>query len=674
MKPEKLLELIERYLVYAIVLLVPLVVSGSFSNIFVVPKLVVLAGGVGVILLLKAARLMMAGTLETAVARYDVPVGLLALAYGLAGIFVTPNKMEAFLLPGTATLVVASALLYFVINQLGNKEKEGLKDMVVVSAGLVSLLSLLAMAGILGKVPQLPALMKLSTFTSLGGPLPAAIFLAVVAPLGVSVIINTKDVAKKTAFAVATGFIILGLGVNVYNSLPGKSTSPRLLDFGSSWAITVDSLKDSPLFGVGPGNYLTAFNRFRPLAFNQSDNWSLRFTQGRSFFMSAVTEAGLVAALSLILLLLTLFKMVKKTVGEINLESLDGLPVLMIVVALVIFPSTPSLVFALFVLLALSNKAKRAQLALPEVKGDSLMAVKLPALLLAAPIVAGVLVFGFFAAKSVAAEAKFGKALTYLSQNKGTETYDALRDAINLSPRVDRYHATYAQVNMALAQSLSQSPDITTEQRNTIAQLIQQAIREGKATVTLNQTRASNWEILASIYRAIMPFAQGADTFTVQVYQQAVALDPVNPNLRIALGGVHYALGNFDDAIKAFDLATIAKPDLANAHFNLAAAYREKGETQKAISEMETVLSLVEKGTPDYDAAIAEMDRLEKNKLAPTGIQGEEGTAEGSQLTPPQPAEEPVLTPPLQLPEEATPPEVPSETGGTPAPSPTPLP
>jgi tetratricopeptide (TPR) repeat protein len=203
---------------------------------------------------------------------------------------------------------------------------------------------------------------------------------------------------------------------------------------------------------------------------------------------------------------------------------------------------------------------------------------------------------------------------------------------------------------MALATSLASKTDLTDTDRTTITQLVQAAINEGKATVTLNPGRSGNWEILAQIYRSIMPFAQGADQFTIQTYTQAVALDPTNPNLRIELGGVYYALGNYDSAIDTFKLAVLAKSDLANAHYNLAIAYRDKKDYTDAVTEMNNVLSLVAPGTSDYTLAKSTLDDLQKNIPAtPTT-----GTTSQSLTTPA--AVKPAIKPPLTLPEEATPP------------------
>jgi tetratricopeptide (TPR) repeat protein len=97
-----------------------------------------------------------------------------------------------------------------------------------------------------------------------------------------------------------------------------------------------------------------------------------------------------------------------------------------------------------------------------------------------------------------------------------------------------------------------------------------------------------------------MAFSQGADQFAIQALSQATALDPMNPALRLSLGGVYFAIGDYENAIDVFKLAVIAKPDWANSRYNLAVAYREKGETDKAIAEFNNTLSLLEKDSNDW--------------------------------------------------------------------------
>ncbi|MCH7730516.1 tetratricopeptide repeat protein, partial [Patescibacteria group bacterium] len=337
-------------------------------------------------------------------------------------------------------------------------------------------------------------------------------------------------------------------------------------------------------------------------------------------------------------------------------------------------------------LLALAAKTHKVQAllsgqALPtsETLSSSNSVSKLPAIVVALPVIIAVVLLFVNARRIIAAEITYKNALDALVQNEATLTFNSMREAINLNPRVDRYHASYAQVNLALANSIaSKDPEeITDEDRASIAQLIQQAIAEGKATVALNPQRAGNWEVLASIYRSIIPFAQGADQFAIQTYKQAVALDPVNPSLRINLGGVFYSLQNYNDAIRAFELAVLAKPDLANAHFNLSAALRENGEIEAAVEEMKLVLALVDRGTRDYELSKQELEKLNEMLPLPERPEEEETIeATPETLTTPEAVEEAPIEP-IELPEEAAPPETPegeTETELSPTPTPTPTP
>jgi tetratricopeptide (TPR) repeat protein len=669
---EKILSKLEKYIIYAVVFFLPFIVAPISTNPFLLIKLAVLVFGVGLALFVKAIKVIVSGKLEFSMSNFDLAVLLFAVAYILSTIFRTTNKMEALLTPGTTTLVVGSVLLFFLINQLPKQAKETATNLFVYSGTVVAVLSLLATVGLFVQIPQLPAFLQIRSFTPEGGYLPTAVLLAVMIPLAVGALISEKNSRKKAGFIVSLAALVLGLGLSIYNILPGKPNSPRFPDFSTSWSVAIDTIKESPLLGAGPGNYLTAFNRFRPITYNNSDLWAVKFSTANSYYLTMMTETGLLGLAVGGLLILTIYRVIKRDFKEKSLvgwgfagsASLVSLVILLVFAAL--FPMTATLIVALFILLSLNAETKVTTLNLksevttaegmPAAQG---VASRLPALLITFPVIALVIYSGFFATRYLRAEYKFRQSINALAQNEAIRAYDTMREAININPRVDRYHASYSQVNMALANAVAQNPEITDQDRANITQLIQQAIREGKATVALNPLRAGNWELLGRIYRAIIPFAQGADAFAAQTFAQAVALDPVNPNTRIALGGIYYATGNFETAIRVLELATSTKPDLANAHYNLAFAYSEAGRIDEAINQMTLVLSLVDRDTQDYEVARQALEDMEARR-------GEVAKQPSESLTPPEEAPEPIITPPIELPEDAEPPESPV----TPTPTP----
>lgn len=665
---EKTIEKIEEAILYGVIFLIPLVVTGSFANVYVTPKLLILTGGVALIVLFKIVRCFINGKIRFSVGNYDFPVLLLISGYVASTIFNTSNKMEALFLPGTTTIMVMGCLLYIIINQSEKRVRKGLLLTIYMAGIAISLITLLASAGIIKSMAFLPNYMKVAGFSPLGGNWTGMIIMTSLLPLGIDYVIKEREMALKAFWGVSLALILFGGMISIFGILPGKPTELKLPSFSTSWVVAVDSLKIKPLLGMGPGNYITAFNRFRPIEYNQTELWKMRFTSARSFYLTVITETGLVGMAGVILIIYSAGKLIK---GRIKEKEAAAWPLVILAGWMIMFPSNIVLITFLFVLLALNSEVSKLDLgalsAYPTAEGGqgklaNRFAEKLPIIVVSLPVLIGFVLVGYYGIRLSTAEYKYKKSLDAVAANDGGAAYSLLQGAIAISPYVDRYHISYAQINLALANSIASNKEITDQDRATIAQLIQQAIREGKNAVALNPQRAANWEVLARIYQTVIPLAENADAFAVQTFGQAVTLDPINPDLRIALGGIYFARGNYDNAIRVFELAAMAKPDHANAHYNLAFAYKEKGEIETAINEMALVLSLVDRTSQDYVTAKQVLEDLQ-SKQANLQAEGTEN------LTVPKETEQ-VLEPPLELPEEAEPPIPQISEEGSPSPSP----
>ncbi len=635
---EKLFNTIKKYLVIAAASLFAVFVLPGFPSPHVVPKEIFLALMICLALVVSFVYSIVKGEVKFAVGKFDVGIVLLMLAYLLASFFGATNKMEAFFFPGTTTFVILSAIFYLIVNQFTRRGKNVVLLALFVSGILLSVSILFIQLGIFAKIPQLPAFMKETTFNPLGGNLQSLIYLLALLPIGITQIIREKETVKRLFFGVASSVIVLGIILVGISMLPGKPQAPVLPSWQTSWEVVVETLKKSPLLGAGSANYLSAFNLYRPISYNQTNLWQVRFSSANNYYFTLITEVGLIGLAAMVILLVSVYK---KLSVDYKGKAWEEISVAILVLAFALFPAAPALIFLLMTLLAIFSGS--------EEKSVSIATNKVPAAIVAAPVFIGIIALGFFGTKAVMAENYYNRSLKALAANDASNTYNYMVKAETLNPYVDRYHASMAQVDMALANSLATKEDITEADRTTITQLVQQAISEGKATVTLNQTRSGNWEVLAQIYRSIMSFAEGSDQFAIQTYTQAIALDPISPDLRISLGGVYYALGKYDEAINAFQLAVVAKNDLANAHYNLAAAYAAKKDYDKAITEMNTVISLVPADSEDYKTAQTALDQLKKAK--PTATE-----AASQNLTPPAPATETNVEPPITLPSDATPP------------------
>ncbi len=259
----------------------------------------------------------------------------------------------------------------------------------------------------------------------------------------------------------------------------------------------------------------------------------------------------------------------------------------------------------------------------------------LPGILLTIAL-ALVLFAGFFGGKFVLADYYHRLALNAVAANQGIAAYNDLIMAEKLNPYNDVYRTDLAQTNFALANAIatakapneaSPGGSLTDQDKQNIQILLQQSITEARTAVTLSPKSAINWEILAMLYRQISGVAQNAFVFSLDAYGRAIFQDPLNPQLRVNVGGVYYATKNYDMAIRFFTDSINLKPDFANGYYNLSVALRDKGDLANAQVLAEKLLTLIDKSSPDYKTASDYLTDL-KNRIA-------SGSTKESEIQPP---------------------------------------
>ncbi|KKU01727.1 MAG: Tetratricopeptide TPR_2 repeat protein [Candidatus Amesbacteria bacterium GW2011_GWC2_45_19] len=578
---------------------------------------------------------------------FGLPILAILVSLVLSTVFRSPNRLDALIDPGQVGTYLGLAVIFFcAINFIRTKSQLDIfSTSLAVSAALLGLITILWTSGLAAKIPLISNIQFLNsvTWSPTGSPLATlSLFIAFLPFLALQLIREKTFNFKSLLLAVCFALILTASGLLIY-----RSDRPIFLSHRFSWAIALESLKVSPFLGTGPGSYLADFTQFRPVTYNLTPNWSVRFTSASNYYLHLLATLGLLGTVAYLWLIYRAAAALKKS------GSLQLVPVLVIFATQLFLPAyfIQTVFLFLFLILAVASLKLAGSSLIQESSVDIVAASSKSSFL---PIISLILAIatalpaGYFFARSYLAEVLFQAALTAAAKNDGKATYETLIKAISANPYRDSYRVVYSQTNLLLANSLASNPaaaGLTDADKNTITQLVQQAIREAKNAVAVNPAQVANLENLAGVYRNLLNFAQGADAWTVASYRQAIALDPVNPNLRIALGGVLYAQKNYDDAIRLFQQAVDLKPDLANAHYNLAAAYREKGERPQAVASLETVLTLVDKSSADYTKVAQELADLNAAPATPAA----------SQLTQPEPLPTPKVNPPLRLDESLSP-------------------
>jgi hypothetical protein len=358
---------------------------------------------------------------------------------------------------------------------------------------------------------------------------------------------------------------------------------------------------------------------------------------------------GLLALLFLsVVILVSAFKKLSAGEQEASLVNSLALSLVTLIILLLFHTSTVVVIVTGLILLSLFMGLKRPAgkeveeltigIKASQITDSSLITGDVLPIVVLVPVLIFIVWGSFNAMKLVRAEYYHKLAIDAATTNAG-QTYINLQKAELDNPWIDIYRTDLAQTNFALASGLaaskgptpaSPSGSLTDQDKQNIQIFIQQAIAEGRNATALSPRSAQNWEILASIYRQISGVAQNALAFSLDAYGRAIQRDPLNPLLRLNVGGVYYSIKNYDLAVRFFTDVVNLKPDYANGYYNLAVAFRDRGDFAPAQAAAEQTISLVDPKSQDYQVAtklLAEIkaktatSSASQSNLAPTAGQ-----------------------------------------------------
>jgi hypothetical protein len=702
--------------------LFPLLFLSTTTDAFVLPKQLLLIGLTSLALLFFALRTIVDGKLKLRTSPFDMPVILFAVVAFLSAVL-SVNRFDALI---AFTPLFFVTLLYFVIVNAAKNEKQLLFLLGTLTLGAVLSATLTVFSFF--NLHLLPfEYAKSQAFTTFGSLLDQALYLAIVLPIAgyfgygyvnamnapkraaatgaanpFSTQIDTgvqKKESQKYMAAFAGSFIVIAIALSLTVYLLFTSQKPLILPFDTGLQTAMSAISQgsanifkSLLLGSGFGTFLNDFTQFKPAQYNGNPTlWAFTFFRSSSFVMELLATTGLLGVISFGFIV---FRVVK--------QKTFFLPLILAILAAIALPFSFTLVALFFILLALfavvcihnnPNKYGEAEMYLVAFK-KGLLAVTpegdrvsqspserkfskvLPiffmlimAVLIGLPL--------FFVTRFTLSDLIFQRSLVAASQNDGIETYELQAASINTFPYRDIYYRSFSQTNLALANALAvnqEGASPSAETQKNILTLIQQSINAGRTAVTVSPMTSFNWNNLSSVYRSLIGFGENADQFTILTLNQAIALDPNNPQQYIDLGGVYYQLGQYDEAIRQFQIAINLKQDYANAYYNLGHALEEKGEYAQALSAYNVVKQLVSDNKDNVAKIDEDIAKLNQRAQGGQDAEPQQPTATQSAQTTPAQAEADeaidVNRPQTTLPERNPRETIPGPTVSTPLPSP----
>ena len=413
-------------------------------------------------------------------------------------------------------------------------------------------------------------------------------------------------------------FISSPYTASLVNSLLGSSFSqPVVLDLTTSWRVGAESFKYFPVTGYGPGMFEEVFNRFRPLSLNLESTWTLTFFKSGSFVLEVLALYGGFAAMVLVFIIAGL------VVEIIRKKEFEPLSIFAIFLAgaILLLPFSTAVWGTFFVLLGvLERKNKKVLLNFgenAEIAGFGLLFL----------FVAGILGGWWVAGKSWYGEYEFKKYLDMVAEGKVSEGYTQhLVKATNIHPNNAGYLIAASQANFVSARDLSNKEELTKQEGEALADLLQTSVNLGKQAVNSNPNNLNAWINLATIYRGIINVAEGATQWTLDSYNQAAQISPNNPAIRFTTGSFLYGVGAFQQAIGSFSDSIMLKPNFANAYYNLSWTYKNLELYPEAKMALERAMEFLDPNSEDYTKAAEEL--VELDKLIPE--KGAEEVTEGT--------------------------------------------
>ncbi len=702
------LENVSLFLVGVTLLAIPLLFTTMFTDAFTLPKQIILGVAVVLSIIVLSIRMIVEGRIRLRITPFDLPILIFGIVVFVSAMFAV-NRYDALM---NFVPLLFTLLFFFVLTNTIRGQKAILfgTTSLLIGATIATVLSILSFF----KVYVLPfAYSHTQAFSSLGSLLDQAIFLAIVVPLAgymawpiISPLFskqsNQEVLGSRKASAITPLSIIstvifavltVGLLLTVY--MLATSQKPLILPFVTGFqtglaAISQDTgrILQGFLFGSGFGTYMNDFTRFKQATYNTNASlWSFTFFRSSSYVLELLATTGF---LGLVSFLFIVYRVVK--------ERTFFLPIVIALVAAFLLPMSFILQLTLFITLGFFAILRSQHAASRYADLEFYLVTLKHGLILAQPegerqphdpvntrygkilpfafVLFILVVIGyvtFLSGKFVLSDMTFAKSLVAASQNNVQQTYNLQSQAIAQFPYRDVYHRTFSQTNLTIANAIAsnqpQNSSPSAEVQQQIVGLIQQAINYGRNSVSVAPQSALDWNALSGTYRSLIGFGQDADQFAVLTNQQAIALDPNNPQQYISLGGIYYQLGVWDEAIRQFQLAANLKPDYANAFYNLGHAYESKGDAtslQNALQAYQVVLSLTTSDKASNDKVKAEIDALKKK------IEGQNNDQQ-AQANAPTSSDLNVNEPNTQLPEQKQKAELPPppKTNVTPTPTPT---
>ncbi|MFH1180976.1 MAG: tetratricopeptide repeat protein [bacterium] len=375
-----------------------------------------------------------------------------------------------------------------------------------------------------------------------------------------------------------------GIQKIAFFNLPQEQTLGQKTSWQVALGVATENAK-SGFLGSGVGTFSYDFTKEKPVGFNQSQLWQIRFDRAGSHLAEILGTMGFLGFLSW-LGLAGMFLLISYFL--INSQKLSALPFLMALAALItsqmFYYQNTALAFSFWLVLGLGAVNWQKTISTKTFSFKDFPELNLIFTTLLIIVFLGVGVVFYWGQRFYSADKSFFQAQIAAS---GQSQSDLLEKAVKLNPLQPQYWAVLSRIYLRQVREDVQK-ELTSQEQLQLQVKIARAIEAAKIATELGPSQVAAYETLAMVYRDI-GFMPGAKDWAEKSFEKAIELEPTNPVLRTELAKFWLA-GSADDIAKMKEaLAEVKKlkPDYPDALFLEAEIYEKEGDLPKAVAIME---------------------------------------------------------------------------------------
>jgi len=371
-----------------------------------------------------------------------------------------------------------------------------------------------------------------------------------------------------------------------------------LLDSQVSRTITWQSLKDYPVLGSGPGTYMADFSKFKPVEFNNTEFWNIRFDRGPSYIMEMIGTMGILGILSYIMVsgvfLLIGLVFWRHPISD-KCHPISVFPLILawlsLLIAQFVYMQNTALLFYFWFFMALGVVVWQGVQNQP-FKKMSYSFEKLPEIGLVLNVVLLILIFALAGFYYLGGRFYLADMNILKPVESNEQLVAKLEKSVILNSYQENYRRALSQAYLITAWDEANKPQ---EAQN--IQLLQNlaagSIQQARKATDLSPNSVAAWENLGAVYRDARGLVGGTLPFALEAFAKATELEPNNPIFyreRCRLNLISEEK-DWDETISYCQRAVELKDSYLDAHVQLALVYEQKGDLEEALKRMEEILT-----------------------------------------------------------------------------------